>query len=874
MAPMKPSGTVTFLFTDIEGSTQRLGEIGPERYRVLLDTHRALLRDACARHAGHDFGGAGDSMFVAFASAQDALRAAFDAQCALADHQWQDGPAPRVRMGLHTCDATSVADDYVGIGVHRASRICDAGHGGQILLSHTTHALSAESAEFAVRDLGEHGLKGLPQPQRLYQLLHPRLVADFPKLRTAGKPPPSLPAQATHLVGRDRELHAIETLLHEPGLRLLTLTGPGGTGKTRLAIQAAADMADDFEDGVFFVSLATITDPALVLSAIASALGISAAAGQSLPAYLAGKSMLVVVDNCEQVVAAAPELGSLLAQAPSLKLVATSREPLHLTTERIYPVSPLATPDMSRLHAPEALLQCESIALFVERARAVQPGFALEAGNARTVAEICLRLDGLPLAIELAAARTALLSPLAMLKRLPQRLKLLAGGARDMPARQQTIRNTLAWSHDLLTSAERELFVKLGAFAGSFSIEAAEAVCDTSFDEIASLVDKSLAQRQGERLAMLETIRSFALEKLDASAFGDATRERHASFFEALVSEACRARAHDEKAALDMLQLEHDNLRAALQHLRERSPARFVGAAGALGWFWHLHSHFAEGRSFLADALAMASDRDEARARVLASAGELAAWAGDLTSARKSISEAVSIWRSLGREREAGDALVELGWGCFFGGDDHAARSCMEQSLEIGRSIRERALIERARIGLLQMLVALGELEAVDAMAREALADAERQGDVRSAHFAHHFLADCALIGGDAGSAAVRYRRALELAVSLGDRAETAIEIQGVAMAAAGLSQSMRALTLGGAAAAEFDRLGIDLSGIQFWNALLDRHFARARSELDERAANAAWQAGRNMEFQRAVDEAGASVIDEVAIDGTPTVVP
>ncbi len=304
---MRTTATVTFLFTDIEGSTQRLAETGAERYGELLETHRTLLRDAFTRHAGRDFGGAGDAMFVAFESAQHAVRAAFDAQCALADHAWPDDKPLRVRMGLHTCEATSVADDYIGLGVHRASRICDAGHGGQILLSHTTRGLVAENPEFALRDLGEHALKGLPEPERLYQLLHPRLQAAFPALRTARKRPSSLPPQLTATVGRDRDVQAIRAALREPRLRLLTLTGPGGTGKTRLAVQVAAEAADDLPHGAFFVSLASITDPALVLPAIAQALGVSAAAGQSLSAYLAEKTMLVVLDNFEQVIAAAPE---------------------------------------------------------------------------------------------------------------------------------------------------------------------------------------------------------------------------------------------------------------------------------------------------------------------------------------------------------------------------------------------------------------------------------------------------------------------------------------------------------------------------------------------------------------------------------------
>jgi predicted ATPase len=607
------------------------------------------------------------------------------------------------------------------------------------------------------------------------------------------------------------------------------------------------------------VPLATIADPALVLPTIANVLGVSAAAGQSLSAYLAEKTMLIVLDNLEQVISAAPDLATLGAQSPHVKFLATSREPLHVMGEQVYPVPPLALPDPRHAHTALQVVSCPSVALFVERAQAVRPAFVLTDDNAHTVAEICRQLDGLPLAIELAAARIGLLSPNAMLKRLPQRLNLLATGARDTPVRQQTIRNTLAWSYDLLNQNERELFAALAVFTGAFSLESAEAVCETSLDLVGSLVDKSLVRQQGERLAMLETIRSFALEKLDAHASADALRGRHAAHFAALVEEACAKRSSDEKGVLDRLELDHDNLRGALDWLRAEAPLRFVQIAGSLGWFWHLHSHFTEGRAYLADALAMAVDCDATRARVLSSAGELAAWSGDIQSARSHIEEGVPIWRELGRDDEVASALLELGWGYFCSGDDVAARGSMDESLRIAQRVGERSLISRARIGLLQVLVALSELDIVEPMAHEALHEAECQRDVRSEHFAHHFLADCPLIRGDARAAAPRYRRALELAMALGDRSETAVEIQGVAMAAAGMGSCERALTLGGAASAEFDRLGIDLSGIRFWSALLERYFALARGALGETAADAAWQAGRKMDFERAVHEALSS---------------
>src|SRR5437762_7917152 len=565
--------------------------------------------------------------------------------------------------------------------------------------------------------------------------------------------------------------------------------------------------------------------------------------------------LLIVLDNFEQVIAAGPELASLLAQAPRVKCLVTCREALHLTGEHVYPVSPLALPEVRHLPPLAALAEYESVALFVERAKAGAPEFALTEDNAQAVAEICLRLDGLPLAIELAAARTRLLSPAAMVKRLPERLKLLAGGARDLPERQQTIRKTIAWSYDLLDEGERELFARLGVFAGGFTLEAAETVCEASLDAVASLVDKSLVRREGERLGMLETIRAFALEKLAERDFAGAGRDRHAAYFEALAEDAYQRRGEREKQYLDLLESEHDNLRAALDRLRASAPERFLKLAGALGWFWHLHSHFAEGRAYLAEALAMTYARDQIRARALAAEGELAAWSGELPAARASIENAETIWRATGRDREIGLARLQLGWGCFFGGDDQTARECMEESLRIARLVEERPFIDRARVGLMQVLVGIGELDIVEPMAREALADAERQGDVNSAHFAQHFLADYALIRGDCATAGPRYRRALELALELGDRSETTFEIQGVAMSAAGTSPS-RALRLGGAAASVFDALGIDYTGVRFWNALLERWLGRARAELGADAAEAAWQEGRGMDFESAVEEA------------------
>ena len=547
---------------------------------------------------------------------------------------------------LHTGAAHERDGDYFGPPVNRVARLLSAGHGGQILLSSSTQELVRDHLppETHLRDLGERRLKDLSRPERIFQLTVPDLPSEFPPLRTLETHTNNLPLQATPLIGREREVEAVCGLLRSPETRLLTLLGPGGTGKTRVGLQVAAELVDDFEDGVFFVPIAAITDPTLVAPTIARVLGLSEGgarpAEELLEGYLRDRQTLVLLDNFEQVLEAAPVVDRLLSTAAGLKILATSRTPLGLYGEYEFPIPPLSLPDPESLPPLENLTEYAAVRLFVERASAVRPDFSLAEDNAPAVVEICERLDGLPLAIELAAARIKLLPPQVLLDRLGNRLKILTGGARNLPERQRTLRNAIEWSYELLDEGEKMLFGRLGVFSSGATLEAMEAVCDAEgdlptdvFEGASSLLDKSLLRQEegagGEpRFLMLETIHEFADEKLEGSWEAEAVRRSHAEYFLALAEGAEPMLWGAEDAAwLERLEQEHDNMRAALSWAighEEGELALRVGAA--LRWFWYMEGYYGEGRRWLEAALGMdwGAAAAEARARALEGVGWLA----------------------------------------------------------------------------------------------------------------------------------------------------------------------------------------------------------------------------------------------------------
>jgi predicted ATPase/class 3 adenylate cyclase len=849
----RPTGVVTFVFTDIEGSTVLLRALG-EAYDDVLLEHRALIRAAFSQHGGREIDTQGDAVFTAFERPAGAVTAAAEAQRAIGQHAWPEGARLRVRMGVHSSPARSGPEGYVGLGVHRGARICSAAHGGQVLVSRSTRELLEDDPPpgLEFRDLGDHRLKDLTEPQRLYQLLGQGLEADFPPPRTLDVRRTNLPVQPTPLIGRQREVRELCDLI-AGGARLVTLTGPGGSGKTRLALQAGAELLDGCADGVFFVGLGAIEDPELVKQTIAQTLGLPASGFQTLEGFLGDRDLLLVLDNFEQILDAASAVVALLRDAQSLKVLVTSRALLRVSGERSYPVRPLGLPDPSRGWDPGTLAECESVTLFVDRARSVQPGFALTPANAAAVGRICLDLDGLPLAIELAAARVRLLSPEAMLERLDRRLHLLTGGPRDAEARQRTLRATLEWSYGLLAPDEQRVFAALGVFQGGFTLDAAEGVASAGLDELEGLVDHSLLREDAGRFAMLETVREYAVERLDADEAEQEVRRRHAEFFNDLAEHAYDRRLVEEAEWLDRLELEHDNLRAALDRL-EASPAEELRLAGALGWFWRDHSHLQEGRRRLDHALNNGAADAVLRARALTADGALAGLSGDVEGARRHLTEATRLWEELGEYQELGLALHALGWSEVYNGHDPEARAAFERSLAILREVGNPKLVNRALVGICQVLVSQGDVETAVPLSLEALDLAVAHGDRSSEHFALHFLGDCALLTEDYPEAEARYVKSLEAAWELGDRLETCFEIQGVGMAAAGLDRPRRALRLMGAGGELLAELGFDVASVPFWKRLLDQHLERARGQLSQEDVEAVLTAGRAPTLAQAVE--------------------
>ena len=784
-----PSGTVTFLFTDIEGSTRLLQQLG-EKFATLMEEQEQLLREVFETNHGSVMGTQGDSFFVAFSSAVDAINAVVQCQRALAAQAWPEAVNVRVRMGLHTGEPQISSSKYIGIDVHRAARIAAAAHGGQVLLSQTTRDLIENELpeDISLRDMGEHRLKDLRQPKHLYQLVITGLPSEFPPLKSLGVSLNNLPIQLTSFIGRSKEIDEVKQLISEA--RLLTLTGPGGSGKTRLALQVAAEMIEQFRDGVFFVALAPVTDAALVASTIAQALSITETPRRSilenLKDYLQHKSLLLLLDNFEQVILAAPLVAELLVACSELKILVTSREGLRVSGERAYPVPPLELPSLSQLPSLDSLSQYAAVKLFVQRAQAVQPDFHITTDTAPTVAKICYRLDGLPLAIELAAARIKLLPPQTMLARLEHPLEFLTSGARDLPARQQTLRDAIAWSYDLLDENEQKLFRRLSVFVGGCTLDAVEAVAGdhpahvSILEQLGSLLDKSLLREvegtDGEpRFVMLETLREFGLEQLEASGEQETIRHRHANFFVSLAEQAkAKSESAEQVEWINRMEQEHDNLRAALEWSTTAEGTEEVSLrlAGALGLFWEARGYFSEGRERLSALLSteIAQGQTAARAKLLARAAELAYRQSDYAATVAFAEESLAICREVGDKQGSASALIKLGNAATETGDYATASGFLEEALTIWRELEDKHGIARALISLGWVALRSGDHNLANTRLEEALALSRELGDARSMGFELSGLGEVALRQGNYPGATQLMQESLELRRQLGNK--------------------------------------------------------------------------------------------------------
>jgi predicted ATPase/class 3 adenylate cyclase len=807
-----PSGTVTFLFTDIEGSTRLLHELG-DAYADALAEHRRVLRDAFARHSGVEVDTQGDAFFVAFARASDALAAAGDAQILIADLP------VRVRMGVHTGEPLLTAEGYVGIDVHRAARMAAAGHGGQVLVSQSTRDLVAADS---LRDLGFHRLKDLTAPERIFQLG----AGEFPALKTLDRT--NLPLAATPLVGRSRELRELTDALRD-GSRLLTVTGAGGSGKTRLALQVAAELADDFADGVFFAALAGVRDPVLVGPTIAQV------AGVQVLDDLRELEVLLLVDNLEHLLPAATTLSELLGRAPRVRLLVTSRTRLRVSAEVEYPLEPFP--------------QADAVSFFVERARAV----GRNVHDDESVREICRRLDGLPLALELAASRVKVLDPPLLLERLAKRLPVLTGGARDAPERHQTLRATIEWSYALLEEHLQRLFHRLSVFAGTFSLKAAEEIAGAEIDEIAGLIDWNLLKPiQDGRFLMLETIREYARELFEPADDHEAVAARHLRYFLGIAEEAERRLVGPEQLEwYDRLAVEQDNLRAALEYACATNDGESAQRlAGSLWRFWWNRGQLDEGQQWYDRAFAAAGASGPAHARALLGASHMTEARGHTDQTRLLLEEAVAILR---RTDDRWRLVIALAHLADAQPNPVDRRTLNHEALEIARAAGDARNVAVVTHNLGGQAAQAGDDEQAKALFEESLIGSRALGDAYGVAASVAELARLALRRGEPREAAAYLRESLELSQELRDTHSLAHTLTTTAATIFALGRAHEAVRICAADDALCKRHGFELETLE--RAMLAETVEATRSALGP-DFDREWVAGTQLDVATAVERA------------------
>ena len=733
-----PPGVVTYLFTDIEGST-RLWEQEPERMRRALARHDEIAKEVVRRHSGVFVKTTGDGIHAAFANPSDALYAAVDLQQALAAPETTAGIPLKLRCGMHAGVDERRDNDFFGPAVNRAARVMSVAHGGQMLLSQAVANLVRERmpAGTTLRDLGTVRLRDLATSERIYQVIHPGLRRNFPALRSLESTPNNLPQQLTSFIGREREQAEIAKMLGKN--RLVTLHGVGGIGKTRLSLQVAADLLHHFPDGVWFIELAPLRDSQLVPQAVASVLGVKEEPGigmlDAIQKHAEHSRMLLILDNCEHLVQACAGLArDVLGSAPNVRILASSREHLHVAGEATYPVPALAVPNVSDLANPESLQQYESVQLFMDRAAAAQPAFKATEQNAAAIAEISRRLDGIPLAIELAAARVRSMSVGNIASRLDDRFRLLTGGDRTALPRQQTLRALIDWSHELLDSRERSLLRRLAVFAGGWTLDAAEAVCagedlreSEVLDLLAALVEKSLVvlDTAGGRYRFLDTVQQYADDKLNELGEGAVGSMRHLGFYLTLAEKARPALFGPEQAAwLTRLDHERENLLSA--HARcdtaENGAALGLRLVHAIKPYWLNRGLIGLGTRITAEAVHRSPEPDLARSGGLADAGQLMFFAGNYADARRYLEESLAIARQLEERRSVAAILQPLGMACLGQGDVTTARACLEEALELARELGNKRELAAALNALAQLHRTNNELDLAEPLYEQFLA--------------------------------------------------------------------------------------------------------------------------------------------------------
>jgi predicted ATPase/class 3 adenylate cyclase/uncharacterized protein HemY len=789
-----PTGTVTFLFTDIEGST-RLWQAFPAAMNEALARHHALLQHAVASHKGYVFQIVGDAICAAFRTAVDGVAAALAAQHALARESWGETGPLRVRMALHTGSVDVNVGAYrsgeyaSGLTLSRTSRLLSAGHGGQILLSRATEELVRDDLppHIGLRDLGERRLRDLVRAEHVFQAVDPNLPNEFPPLKTLDVVPNNLPIQVTSFVGREREIREVTALVGDT--RLLTLLGPGGTGKTRLSLQVAANLIEFFAEGIWFVELAPLYDPALVPQAVASALSVREEAGRplltTLTDYLRARSALLILDNCEHLVDACARLADgFLRTCPQVALLASSREALGTPGEVTYRVPSLSLPDHRHLPPVERLTDFEGVRLLVERASSVKPGFKLTDANAAAAVQICQRLDGIPLAIELAAARLKSLSPREIAAHLDERFRLLTAGSRTVLPRHQTLRGLIDWSYELLSEPERALLRRVAVFAGGWNLAAAEAVDADALDLISRLVDKSLVvtdEEDGEtRYGLLETIRQYGLEKLREAGEEALIRDRHRDFHLALAESAAPyLQGPDQSTWLRRLESAHDNLRAALRWSLDRAnvEASFRFAA-ALDLFWDTHGHITEGRQWLDQILPRAGELPvpptacswRAHPAALDAAARMALRLSDFGRAKELYLESLERWRAVGDRRAIAEVLNNLGDLVRQLGDRRQGKAMIEESLLLFRQVTDNRGIAHALSNLADILLAEGDQQEAKRLFEESLPLFRTTADRRGLSHGLNNLGGILAREGQYAGAEALYRDSLRLAEEVDDK--------------------------------------------------------------------------------------------------------